>query len=303
MRKFFALSLITICIMGQESAKAGIIECFRQMINEPITDTPLAKGYQDYDRFLKMRRVNPSIIPPAKPVTKETTLEEKFFAFEYWWIPSNVWHVAMTSQYSGMHMLKEFKRSGGRVPPIEEMPEVASNDYSLNVPQVLPELPPGKLSPRFKRQQRREFQNYLSAREKDQHVLPPVTMATEDTAPEEIYFGFRFWWFPHNIWHDEVANHHDEFAKRMLETHIRDGFVFPDPPRFQRDEEFDLPGHLHPLLDQRSPMETSLMLGISQEAASLDHAAQEIDGFDSTNPNSASTAPSGTTPSGTSGTD
>lgn len=294
MRNFFAISFILVCIMGQESAHGGFIECWRQMLSEPIVETPLAKAYQDYDRFLKIRRADPSIIPPAKQVTKDTPLAEKFFGFEYWWLPTNVWHVAMTSQYSGMHMLKEFKRGGGKVPPIEEMPEVRKDDFSLNVPQVLPELPPGKLSHRFKRLQRREFQEYLNAREKDQHVLPPVTMATEDTAPEEIYFGFRFWWFPYNIWHDEVSRHHDEFAKRMLETHIRDGFVFPDPPRFERDEEFDIPATVNPLEDHHSPMSTNLNLGLSPEAGALEHASTDLDASISTGPNSADTGPGGT---------
>lgn len=292
MRNIFAVGFILICIVGHPSAHAGFMSCMRSLMSEAAPETPLTKAYADYDRFLKIRRANPSVIPPALQATKETTAEEKFFGFGYWWLPINVWHTVMTSQYSGMHMLREFKRSGQKVPLMSEMPEVARNDSSLNVPQVLPELPPGRLSYRFKRNQRREFQNYQRAREKDQHLLPPVTVATEDTPPEEIYFGFRFWWFPQNIWHDEVAPHHGEFAKRILETHIRDGFVFPEPPHFLPDREFELPATEDEQdLQLRTPMQISPMLGVSPEAASLNHAATEIDSSDSGGPNTSDSGP------------
>ncbi len=293
MRKIFALVSIFVCLClasGQESAHSGMVESCVKWLTSSAKPLPIMQAYTDYERFLKMRRDNPRLLPPALPVGPETTKEELFFSFLHWWLPGNIWHNLMATQYSGAHMLNEYKRRGGKILNLKDMPEPSSRDASLNLPLSLPELPAGHLDYKFKRQAKRDYKTYLRMREKDPGALPPASNATEETRAIDIFYGFLYWWYPENVWHDLIAKDHGRFAARMLETHIRDGYVFPDPPQMHEDDSRDIPstefGGDIPL--------PSRTVDNSPESFALDHAALDIDGSDTGGPNSADNGPEGT---------
>jgi hypothetical protein len=143
MRKIFVTALIMVGIFGLfeiEHADAGIFRsCVRRLMGMPPTISEKAR--QEYRIFIRARAKDPTILPPAKKATRDTTAEEMLLGFQFWWMPGNAWYNLMHINYDGRHMLlqPDVQRGAQFQPPdLSQVPRSVIDD--LTVPDTLPDV-------------------------------------------------------------------------------------------------------------------------------------------------------------------